>query len=298
MPLSQDRPYWPDFEDKTPEGAQYIFDDKFEEGLGPWRGHLGGTTRHCPISLTSLRTWPGSPHAMLLSCSTRPIVGGDCQAYRNFSRDIDEGKMRLEVWMMLGQPQTSSDDDVNTISSLFIAMDSQAWDDTHRGLPKLRWRVRSTPDAGSTIINAWSIPADNGDTVYIAEDGSGHPNEVPAVQPPSPGENEFKLNYFRVALWYDLSTIVSTDGMPGRYFRAEIGPKVYDLTGFVDSNGDPVGRCATAPQVASTVGGGSFRGGHNVGIGLINRLAVTLNYPPILIVPRVRATWFPKDVLV
>lgn len=299
MAIQKDRPLWPD--GSTPAGAQVLFDDKFANGLGMWRDHLGGTTRHAPLSLTSLRSDPDSPYAMMLSVSPRGTSAViTCQAYRNISRDVDSGIVRFEAWMALGQPLNDSTDTVNTASSVFLAMDSQSWDNTHRGLPKLRWRIRTNPDTGSTIVNSWSVPADNGDEVYIARDGTPSINVVPALQPPSPGDNEFKLNFFRAALWYDLSTVPanSSDGKPGRYYRAEMGPNVYDLRGFVDSAGAPIGRGKTTPQTSSTVGGGSFAGGHNFSIALNGRTAANLNYPPILLVSRARATWWPQGVTV
>lgn len=310
MAIAKDRPLWPDAVlpeisgvrvdgIDTPAGGQVLFDDTFDCGLGWWRDHIGGAARHGALSLTSQRTWHGSRYAMMLSASARGS-GPDCQTYRNVSRDADKGVIRFEVWMAIGEPQVNDDDTVNTMASAFIAFDCQSWDNQHRGLPKLRFRRRSNPDTGSTVINTWVLPADNGDEITINAAG-GQPNPVTAIPPtscPFPGPNEYKLNVFRCALWYDLSTVVSADGHPGRYFRAEMGPKVVDLTGFVDTAGHPIGRCITAPQVTSTVGGGESDGLLNFGIGLINRDSVNLNYPIIMIVPRARATWWPSVDLI
>ena len=301
--LSQDRPLYPD--GQTASGGQVLFDDNFASGLGMWRDHMGVATPYAPLSLSTLRAWPGSAYSMMLSTCPRPqlatISQSVCAAYRNESRNIDAGKICFEVWVAIGSCLTSNTDTDNTMLSWNISIDAQSWDNTHRGHPTLTCAVRTGPDSTSVISNAWRVSADNGDQIFIdmsSGTGVSSPNVVPSVQAPSPGLNENKLNFFRAALWYDLSTVSSTDGKPGRYYRAEMGPTKVDLTGFLDSAGHPIGRSATTPQTTSAVGGGSFAGGLNFSIGMGSRGSTTIASPPWMLVARARAIAFPVGVTV
>lgn len=296
MALTKDRPRFPDGHNAA---GETLFDDTFANGLALWRDHMSGTTPTAPISLSTLRSWDGSPYSMMLSTSRRrnsgPVAAATCGTYRNMGRDVDTGKVRFEAWVALGSPLNSTSDTVNTVNSWFLGIDTQTWDDASRGFYRLTAQIRTGPDSTSVISNAWTLRADSGESVYLARDGSGS-TAVPAQSPPMAGPNEFKLNFFRVALWVDLSAVRSTDGAAGAYHRAEMGNRSYDLRTLVDSTGAAIGRGKQTPQTGSAVGGGSFAGGLNFGFGLTNRTATDIAYPPILLVGRARATWFPDGV--
>lgn len=298
MTIMRDRPRFPDGHNAS---GEVLFDDTFASGLGLWRDHVSAAVPTAPISLSTMRSWEGSPYSMLLSTSPRrnsgTIPAATCSTYRNMSRDFDTGKVRFEAWVATGWPLQNDPDTGNTPNSWFIGVDTQTWDNSSRGFYRLTAQIRTGPDQTSVLSNAWRLNADNGDQVYISRTGAGS-TAVPAQSPPMPGENEFKLNFFRVALWVDLTAVRSTDGAPGSYFRAEMGNRVYDLTGLVDGAGNPIGRGKQTPQTGSSVGGGSFAGGFNFGVGLANRTTTDIAYPPILLVGRARGTWYPDGVSV
>ncbi len=70
------------------------------------------------------------------------------------------------------------------------------------------------------------------------------------------------------------------DGLPGRYYAARIGHKVFDLRSL------NAGRGMQAPQTASP-----FSGGLNFGVGVDNRTSYTAAGPSWLLMGRARALW-------
>lgn len=288
MPLARDESLSPA---KWPNGhrnkaghlpPEVLFDDNFDKGLGNWRNHQGGNVTQPPISRTSLRAFDGSLKSMMLSVSGRPASGdirsGETSTYNNLSRWVDGGKVKFETWLTLGGADLD-----NSPAQFMIGIDTQRWDDTSRGFYRMVCkRFPAGPDTNGprTRENHWVLVDDKAAQVRIPA-MNGNP------VPPYPGDNENKMNFNYVSLTVDLDH-VGEDGAKGRYYEAQIGPYVYDLTGL------GAGRGKQNPQMISSVGGGPFSGGLNFGISLQNRGAYIAPGPSWLLIGRARGTWYPK----
>lgn len=249
---------------RHPRG-KLIFHDTFDQGFCGWRDHASGAgaslALSAPLGLSTHPTGPGR-FALELSTSTdrSSHQDGTCNAYKNMTRPVDNGLIVFSA--MLAYRGTAEQ---AAPRSFFIGMDSQAWDDSSRGFPKLtleRW-VGTGPD---TFAPRWVIGDDSGNSVVIPASAAKDPTRQ--VTPPVPGWNENKANWFWVTLAYNLNAVAtgSADGLPGRYEWAQIGNNTYDLTGL------GAGRGAQTPQTPG-FGGTYFSGGLNFGMSVTNRTA-------------------------
>lgn len=272
MPIARDEtlvpPQWPD---DTRNRAGYrpptvLFDDRFDGSFCGWRDHSAGSgstsQAYNAVSLTTARTWSDSSAALMLATSGRGTTatgatGGSASTstYKNLSRDVNSGLVKFEAWVTVGGADLA-----NAPLSWSLAIDSQSWDDLHRGFPRLD-AIRFTGSGFTTRSNAWAIIGDAGERHYIGLDGTDRGTTVPALRdsPPMLGDNENKLNLQYVSLTYDLSGIYSADGKPGGYYECTIGPRTYDLRGF------GAGRHLVDPQTNAVMGETSFAGGLNFG---------------------------------
>lgn len=300
---------WPDGQRNL--GEPYVlFDDDFSSGFCGWRDHMGdgsGVGQTPPISLTTIRTWNGSPYALMLSTSGRGTTSGatssTASTYKNCSRDVDSGFVTLEAWLAFG-----SCDVGNAAFSYDLRMDIQAWDNSHRGFPRFVCQ-RFKGSNFNQRANSWSIYDDDNVAHHINSDGTdngSNPSAIGGTPHPLnvPGDNQNKMNWQHVSFTYDLDTVYSTDGQPGGYYQCTIGDQVYDLTGF------GAGRHKTNPQVSNDVyvfgstaqpeqlgGQGDFRGGLNFGFSLTDTPHVSSG-PSWLVVGRTRGTWLPASEVV
>lgn len=290
MPIARDEslapPLWPNGS-RNRSGylpPEILFDDNFDRGFGNWRNHQSGNSINPPISRTSLRAFNGSSKSLMMSTGPRPqnstngAKTGTCSTYNNMSRWVNSGLVEFQSWYTVG----GFDLDQSPHNLLF-GIDTQQWDDKSRGFYRLmcrRWTGGDTSALKESVEPTWGLVDDKaGQVVIPAMDGS------PA--PVYPGDNENKMNWNYVSLTVDLD-YVGADGYKGRYHQAQIGPYVYDLTQL------GAGRGKQNPQVASSVGAGSFAGGLNFGMSLGNRSVYKASGPSWLLCGRARGLWYPK----
>lgn len=275
-------PRFPNGRRKRPEyqEPEVLFETNFKEGFAGFRDHQGGNDVYAPLSLTSWRTDDTSPHALMLSTSGRPQTGairsGNCSTYKNLQRDTDTGLMEVQVWMALGGADLDQ-----SPNDIMIGLDSQNWYDEWRTFGRLMCRRFSGADSNAPRerSDTWAVVDDNAKQVEIPDQGEGRPAYT--------GDNENKGNIFMTSLTMDFDH-VNPDGSRGRYYEAHIGGRTYDLTGL------GAGRGKQNPQIESSVGGGSFAGGLNIGIGLGNRTAFRAAGPSWLAVTKVRLLNYQK----
>lgn len=281
-----------DMRDRRWPDAEVLFDDDFSTGYEGYRDHRGGTDiAYAPLSRTRLRDYDGGGWGLLLGLSDRFagtstwIPDGNCGAIKNLSRDINTGKITFQAWLVLfGQDLEANP------GQFYIGMDSQSWDDTHRGFPRLYCnRITGSP---ATRTNSWRITDDSGGSVYIDNAGNGSAT-VPPLSLPYTGDNENKMNRFYVSLTYDLDAMASGDGYPGGYFAAEVGPVCVDLRGLGAGRGKQ--NPQKAPGASYGIGNESFAGGLNFIISATNRTSVASTEGALsgLICTRSRAYWTP-----
>lgn len=295
MPLARDEtlpPHlWPDSTRRRTGYAapSVLFDDRFDGSFCGWRDHSSGAAAtsqaYNAVSLTTARTWPDSRAALMLATSGRGTTAtgstsgsASASTYKNLSRDVNTGLVTFEAWVTVGGADLA-----NAPLSWSLAIDSQSWDDLHRGFPRLD-AIRFTGSGFTTRSNAWAIIGDAGERHYIGIDGTDLGTSVPALRgsPPMLGDNENKLNLQYVSLTYDLSGVYSADTNPGGYYECTIGHRTYDLTGF------GAGRHLVSPQTNAVMGETSFAGGLNFGFQL-NDTPQAAAGPSWLIVTRTRA---------
>lgn len=290
MPIARDEsltpPVWPNGHrnrggHKPPE---VLFDDDFDKGFGNWRNHQGGNVIDAPLSRTALRAFGGSSKSLVLSTGARPANGNiksaACSAYNNTSRWVDSGMVKFEAWLTLGGADLDQ-----SPHNFMIGIDTQEWNDVHRGFYRLICRrFRGGDQAGPLErSNYWALTGD------IPDKGTF---EIPAMNgnpaPPYPGDNENKMNWFYVSLTVDMD-YMNPDGGRGRYHEVQIGPYTYDVRNL------GAGRGKQAPQLKSSVGAGPFTGGLNFGLGIGNRSVYNAAGPSWLLCGRARGLWYPNS---
>lgn len=248
---------WPD--------TDVLFDDAFDAGFCGWRDHMGGSTPQAALGLTSHPVYSGS-YALKLSTSRKrsTVNAAICSAYKNVSRFVDSGKVTYEVMLTVG----GADLDEGP-TNFALCIDTQLWDNSARGFYNLI--CRRFGGSTQTRVNEWAIISDDGTQIIFDSLATGAP---------MPGDNENKMNWG----YYRLTIDLSANGGLGGYHEAQIGNRVYDLRSL------GAGRGAQSPQTSSSVGAGSFAGGLNFGITMVNRNTVDVG-PDWVVVDRARGVW-------
>lgn len=246
--------------DKRVQSGKTLFHCDFNDGFQGWRDHYGDTTPQPPISLTSYPVFDGK-QALKLSTGDAPAIDGErpsagTSTYKNLSRYNEDGLLSFSGFFT-----TMSGRQALAWSSWGIGVDTQYWDSSGRGFPKLI--CRDDAELGP----AWFITSNTGSQILIPGTRGFAGTNV------THGENENKFNFSYVRLTIEPS---------GNYVEAQLNHRVFDLRGLGGGRGlqEPQGGNI---DLTSRGRYANYSGGQNAGIFLS---ASTINpnaYPAALI---------------
>lgn len=289
MPIARDEslkpPQWPDAGRNRAgyKPPQVLFDNTFDSGFEGYAQH-GNSDHSLPqLSLTDMRTWPGSKYGLMMSLSERPYQtwnntirsGSSTAMLRSSAMHPQTGLLAYEVWYTIGGFNT----DV-TPRQYGFQFDIENWPSSIRAVPTLRCQRVTGSVAGGTIVreDQWTVTNDAGSHVEV------HRGNVL-------GPNENKMGWERMTLWFNFNKFPAggTDGSQWGYEAIEIGNTYIPL----NVPGAPqVGRGKRLPQADTGVSMYEFWGGENFGVFMQNNTTEVEPGPSWMIVGRARASWY------
>lgn len=291
MPIARDEslapPQWPDA-GRNQVGyfpPQTLFDISHKAGFEGYAQH-GNSDHTLPqLSLTDMRTWPGSEYGMMLSLSERPYQtwantirsGSSSSMLRSSAMHAQEGLLAYEVWYTIGGFNT----DVQP-RQYGIQLDLENWDSTVRAIPTLRCQRVIGSVSGGTVSreDQWTVTNDTGEAIEVYRGGVLGPNEN-------------KMGWERLVLWFNFNKFPGGAGRPeGSEWGIE-GVEIGNTYIPVNIPGAPqVGRGRRTPQGDTGVGMWEFWGGENFGVLMQNNTTEVEPGPSWMIVGRSRALWY------